>query len=150
MKNNLNIIEVNNETQEQAKKIILEGLAERFGFLDTTLNTDLNNIMLNYVEVGHVFLVGIFGLDVVCTGALLYENNEIGRIARMSVVKELRRQGFAQTLINELEKKALSSGIQKLVLETNRTWVDAINFYKLRGYNEDYKDDIRIHMYKNL
>jgi ribosomal protein S18 acetylase RimI-like enzyme len=68
----------------------------------------------------------------------------------MSVVKELRRQGIAQTLINELEKIALSSGIKKLVLETNITWTNAIIFYKLRGFNEEYKDENRIHMCKNL
>jgi hypothetical protein len=38
------------EIQDKAKEIILEGLEERFVFLDRSLNSDLNDIQENYIS----------------------------------------------------------------------------------------------------
>jgi GNAT superfamily N-acetyltransferase len=146
MREDFMIEDVTEATQEQAKKIILDGLAERFGFLDTTLNPDLNNIVANYIHVGNTFVVGLWNGTPVCTGALIREGETTARIARMSVAKELRRRGFAKRILEELVHKAKRSGYTRLVLETNRSWYDAIVFYKSSGFVEYDLDDTRIHM----
>lgn len=43
------IIAINEAIQERAIAIILEGLEERFGFLDQTLNPDLRDIQHHYI-----------------------------------------------------------------------------------------------------
>jgi GNAT superfamily N-acetyltransferase len=140
------IEDVTEANQEQAKKIILDGLAERFGFLDTTLNPDLNNIVANYSHVGNTFVVGLWSGTPVCTGALIREGETTARIARMSVAKGLRRRGFAKRILEELVDRARRSGYTRLVLETNRSWYDAISFYKSNGFVEYDLDDSRISM----
>jgi GNAT superfamily N-acetyltransferase len=140
------IEDVTEATQEQAKKIILDEIAERFGFLDKTLNPDLNNIVANYSHVGNTFVVGLWSGTPVCTGALIHEGVATARVARMSVMKEFRRRGFARRILEQLVDRAKRQGYIRLVLETNRTWYDAIAFYKSSGFVEYDLDDTRIHM----
>ena len=80
------IEEVSKDTQEDAKLIVLAGLRERFGSLDESLNQDLNEIVLNYSSRGNHFLVGRINTKVICTGALIREEVDTGRIVRMWIV----------------------------------------------------------------
>ncbi|MCZ7673141.1 MAG: hypothetical protein M5U34_41515 [Chloroflexi bacterium] len=43
--------------QAAAKALILAGLAEHWGTLDLSLNSDLNDIQASYVDNGGVFIV---------------------------------------------------------------------------------------------
>ena len=47
--------------QEQARWLILEGLGEHFGYIDETLNPDLDDILHNYIIPGHDFVVACMG-----------------------------------------------------------------------------------------
>lgn len=118
------IEEVRKETQEHAKHIVLDGLKERFGSLDKSLNQDLNEIVLNYNSRGNPFLVGRINTKVVCTGALIHEDVDTGRVVRMSV--------------------------QRIVLETTNSWHDAISFYKKNEYEVFGRNEYEVHMVKNL
>ncbi|MGG3307846.1 MULTISPECIES: hypothetical protein [Paenibacillus] len=118
------IEEVSKETQEHAKHIVLDGLKERFGSLDKSLNQDLNEIVLNYNSRGNPFLVGRINTKVVCTGALIHEDVDTGRVVRMSV--------------------------QRIVLETTNSWHDAISFYKKNEYEVFGRNEYEVHMVKNL
>lgn len=144
------IDEVTEDTQEQAKRVVLSGLEERLGFLNESYNTDLNNIVQNYTNHGDVFLTGTLRSEVICTGALIEERKDVGRIVRMSVLKAYRRKGFARKMLEELEAIARTKKYVKIVLETTNTWSDAIQFYKSNGYIEQTMSDLEIHMEKNL
>lgn len=148
--NDFKIMDVNQTLQEEAKEIILNGLAERFGFLDDTLNPDLNDIQHYYIDKGDIFIVGLYHSTAVCTGALTKEDHATGRIERMSVLKAYRQQGLASIMLLELEKRAKELGYVKLVLETNKSWLDAIQFYKKHGFIEFNIDEQLIHMEKSL
>lgn len=84
----LRIESVNESTQTQAKELILQGLKEHFGFLDTSLNPDINDIIQNYIKQGNIYLVGLLQKEVVCSGALITINENTGKIVRMSVKNE--------------------------------------------------------------
>lgn len=146
----LQIESVTEATQSVAKELILEGLAERFGFIDYSLNPDLNNIVESYIKEGDIFLTGSIQGKVLCTGALIKEETYVGRIARMSVKKVCRRQGFARLMLKSLVVKARAKGYTRLVLETNVDWMNAIQFYISCGFNEMYKENGLIHMTKDL
>jgi ribosomal protein S18 acetylase RimI-like enzyme len=90
-------------------------------------------------------VVGLWRGTPVCTGAYICEGTT-ARITRMSVAKEFRRRGFAKRILEELVDRARRSGYTRLVLETNRSWYDAIAFYKSSGFVEYDLEDTRIHM----
>jgi GNAT superfamily N-acetyltransferase len=131
--------------QEQAKQVILDGLKERWGLLNDSLNSDLNNIVGTYIKQGNSFLVGKLRDIIVCTGALTYEDVNIGRIVRMYVVKRFRKKGLGTLMLQHLVKIAKEKKYQKLVLETSIGWLDAIAFYKKFGFEVYNITDHDIH-----
>lgn len=146
----IEIMPITGQFEKAARQLILDGLEERFGFLDRSFNHDLENIIENYCQDGGVFLIGLHGNTVVCTGALTKEDATAGRIQRMSVEKSHRQTGVAQLMIQALEEKAHQKGYRKLVLETNNEWHSALEFYKKMGYQVDRKDKERSHFLKGL
>lgn len=150
LKPSLQIIPITVQYEEEAKQLILAGLKERFGFLNSSYNLDLLNIIQNYSLGEDVFLIGLQNNIVVCTGALTIENFNTGRIQRMSVKKSYRRAGLAKLMIQALEVSAGKAGYKHVVLETNNDWHSAIEFYKNRGYQLERKDEERSHFLKQL
>ncbi|TMV44998.1 GNAT family N-acetyltransferase [Paenibacillus mesophilus] len=141
---------VQRSNQAEAEEMILEGLKEHFGFLDRSLNPDLRDIMDSYVEAGHIFLVGTLEERVVCTGALKEVDPETGRIVRMSVRKEFRRNGYASLLLGTLERMAAQRGYSSVMLKTIHHWSDAVGFYERMGYSKSGLDGESVTMVKRL
>ena len=75
------------EVSDQAvtRRLILEGLGEHFGFIDETLNPDIDDITAHYIVPGHVFVVVQDGNDIVGKGALALKGEGIGQMVRVSV-----------------------------------------------------------------
>jgi len=118
--------------QMAARAVILAGLEERWGVLDPSLNPDLDDIATHYAA--GVFLVARVEGALVGTGALIPEDEGIGRIVRMSVLRRLRRRGIGTRILCALLDAARRSGYHTLVLETTETWDDAIAFYLSHGF----------------
>ena len=132
--------------QEVARTLILEGLGEHFGNIDESLNPDLDDITASYIAQGHAFVVAQIDENLVGTGALIREDENIGRIARMSVRKQHRRRGVGRALTKHLIKMARGRGFKRLLVETNNDWDDAIGLYKHCGFIEYDLDDVSVHM----
>jgi ribosomal protein S18 acetylase RimI-like enzyme len=122
--------------QENARKLILEGLGEHFGFIDETLNPDVDDIITHYIAPGHVFLVVQNGHGLIGTGALLIKGEGVGQIVRISVHRDYRRKGIGKTIVEHLVKIARQRGLQRLLVETNNDWYHAIGLYKRLGFVE--------------
>lgn len=150
LQQSIQILSVTEQYEEAARQLILDGLEERFGFLDHSFNPDLRNIIQNYSQDGDVFLISLRDNKVVCTGALTKEGATAGRIQRMSVKQSHRRSGLAESMLRKLEETARQLGYKALVLETNNEWHSAIDFYKKMGYQVDWKDEERSHFLKVL
>ncbi len=88
--------------QEQARWLILEGLGEHFGYIDETLNPDLDDILHNYIIPGHVFVVACMGREIVGTGALISLGEGLSEMVRISTRKDYRRRGIGQAIITYL------------------------------------------------
>ena len=147
---------VSPKTAPLARDLILEGLKERFGWLNPTLNPDLQDILRSYTHAGHLFLVGSLNNapgEVICTGALTHETTKRARIMRVSVKKDCRRKGFATTMVSALETHARETGmreIEEILLETTDTWKSAIDFYLALGYRIYEYSEGNCHMKKRL
>ncbi|TNJ65471.1 GNAT family N-acetyltransferase [Paenibacillus hemerocallicola] len=144
------IEQVREDTRDEAAQLILEGLKEHFGFLDTALNPDLRDIMDSYVSAGHIFLVGVLDGRVVCSGALREVDGHTGRIVRMSVRKAFRRNGYASLLLATLERMALQRGYSTVMLKTIHHWSDAVGFYERMGYARSGLEGESVTMAKRL
>jgi putative acetyltransferase len=53
----------------------------------------------------------------------------------MYVQKEYRGRGISKEIIKRLEEEAKNKGIRALILETSRTFNEAVGLYKRMGYN---------------
>ena len=60
--------------QAAARRLILEGLGEHFGAVDETRNPDIDDIAVNYIGRGHLFLVAEDMLGLVGTAALVFDD----------------------------------------------------------------------------
>jgi GNAT superfamily N-acetyltransferase len=122
--------------QEQARWLILEGLGEHFGYIDETLNPDLDDILHTYLRAGHVFVVAYKGRELVGTGALLSHGAGISELVRISTRKDYRRRGIGQTIVTYLVNVARLRGDRRIIVKTNAFWHDAINLYKRLDFVE--------------
>ncbi len=138
MNNNLKIRTFQPSDQQTAQQLILAGLAEHWGTLDPTLNPDLDDIAASYAA--GTFLVAHIDGELVGTGAIVPENGN-GRIVRMSVAEEKRRQGIATVILNHLIQIAQENQYRQIVLETTSTWQDAISFYQRHGFTITHHAD---------
>lgn len=118
--------------QAAVKALVLAGLADHWGFLDPTLNPDLNDIAASYA--GAAFLVARRGEQIVGCGALVPRGNGTGEIVRMSVTRNLRGQGIGRLILAALTERARSLGYRRIVLETTETWQEVVAFYLQCGF----------------
>src|SRR5579872_5319638 len=136
--------------QPAARRLILLGLGEHFGFIDETCNPDIDDIAAHYLASGQTFLVAELDGTLVGTGALLREDAQTGRVVRMSVARDVRRKGIAQALMARLMDIARERGFARLVLETNIDWDDAIGFYQRCGFREYARGEGLTHLALDL
>lgn len=136
------------EDQEEAKQLVLTGLAEHWGVLDSSLNPDLNDISKSYAD--GLFLVARKEGRIVGTGALLQRSQDTAEIMRMSVTSSLRRSGLGSAILQRLCEYAKTKGIQKLVLETTSTWHEVIDFYLNYGFQITHHQDGDTYFVLNL
>lgn len=144
--------------QDAAKDLILQGLGERWGWIDPTLNPDLN-------DIGATFATGVFlvaeipaaevpateaAATLIATGAWLPEDATSVRIVRMSVRRDLRGQGIGRRLLDALLDAAWQRGMPRAVLETTSTWTDAVRFYTRYGFVITHEADGETHMVLDL
>jgi GNAT superfamily N-acetyltransferase len=117
--------------QDAFKSLVLDGMAERWGSVDQSLNPDLDDIDLHYAK--DLVLVALHGARIVGTGILLPRGAD-AEIVRMSVHRDYRRRGIATQLVNELVHLAAEHGVQRIVVETNAKWQEARSLYEGSGF----------------
>lgn len=118
--------------QADARAVILTGLGERFGFIDETLNPDLDDIAVSYRS--GAFLVAECEGRIVGTGALTHETDGVWRLHRMSTAKRHRRHRIGARLLARLVERGHDLGCTRIVLDTNADWHDAIAFYEASDF----------------
>jgi putative acetyltransferase len=124
--------------QVPAKALINAGLGQYFGFIDETLNPDLDDIALSFVQ--GCFLVGEIDGVVVATGGYKPFNAETVKIERVFVDSEFRRLGLASQLFTALVSEAKKDGYKRMVLETTSDWASAIDFWLNNGFQITHVD----------
>ncbi len=143
--------------QAAARRLILDGLGEHFGFIDETLNPDLDEIAAHYIDTGQRFFVAELEGRIVGTAGLHFEPisprmgvGEAARIVRMSVDRSNRRRGIASALVDACRQAAQEHGARELRAFTEPHWPDALGFYTSLGFVEYGRDPIDVHLRLSL
>lgn len=126
----------NANDQSLARALILQGLGEHFGFIDETLNPDLDDIAANYLARGHLFVVAESQQTLVGTGALRVYPDKTGQLVRISTHAAYRRLGIACAICQHLIDSARQRDLLRLIVETNDNWHGAIKLYQNLGFVE--------------
>lgn len=123
--------------QPAARALILSGLGEHWGFIDETLNPDVDDIATHFPpSTADFYVVEDVSGAIIGTAALIRENVNTGRVVRMSVASSARGRGIGKRLVTQLEAAARARGYQRLVCETTHDWTDAIALYTASGFTE--------------
>jgi ribosomal protein S18 acetylase RimI-like enzyme len=136
--------------QFAVRTLILTGLGEHFGFIDETLNPDIDDIATTYLAAGDTFVVVERAGTLIGTGALHVESPEAGSLVRMSVASEARRGGIGRAIVAHLVDDARRRGLRRLTVETNKDWYGAIGLYVACGFREFMQDDESIYLQRAL
>ena len=139
MKPTINLKPFHTTDQPATKALILDGLVEHWGFLDEGKNPDLDDIATSYAD--GTFLVAWQDDEIIGTGAFKPHSATQVEIVRMSVKKELRRQGIGLKILDELCQRAAQAGYEEVILETTETWQDVIEFYLNYGFGITHHQD---------
>jgi ribosomal protein S18 acetylase RimI-like enzyme len=131
--------------QAECRRVILNGLAEHFGFIDESRNPDLDDIQTSYLGAGDDFYVAESDGQIVGTVGLLFEPGR-ARIIRMSVAGSHRRQGVATALLKKCIGVARDRGLPEIVAFTEPHWPDAVGFYISCGFEQFGRDDEDIYL----
>lgn len=136
--------------QAATRQLILEGLGSHFGFIDETMNPDLDDIWQHYVVPGNIFVIAEIEGQIVGTGGLIEEAKGIGRLVRMSVSAHHQRRGIGRMLVQHLIQKGHEQNYLRLLVETNHDWFNAIGLYQSCGFREYARDEESIHFQQKL
>jgi len=131
--------------QEPARNLVLEGLAQHFGQLDRSLNSDLEDIKSSYIDQGHLFLVAVIDGRVVGTGGLIFSDQMRGQLVRVSVIKDLRRNGIGRAIVNHLVSACRQRNLLAIEAETSLSWVEAARLYRSCGFVDLSRDQESIY-----
>lgn len=137
--------------QVAVRALVLDGLRERWGpAFDAGFNSDLDDIIGNYVSQGaEVVVIDVAG-RVAATGTLRPEPGDRGRIVRMSVARERRREGLGRAVVDELIERARRRGMAAVVVMTDTPWSSAVALYRACGFAEVGRDNTDTHFAMTL
>lgn len=125
------------DDQGAAKRLVNEGLGERFGFVDESFNPDLDDIAAHYLARRHAFIVAERDGELIGTGGLVVaRDGESGQMVRVSVRRDLRGQGVGRALVEHLLGVARAAGLRRVWMETNAGWGSAVRLYEGCGFRQ--------------
>jgi diamine N-acetyltransferase len=127
-------------------------LAQLIFELDKDLRQRYGDAVIHGIDLGKaddsgvIFVLGTYGKQTTCCGALRPFNNESVELKRMFVRKQFRGKGFSKKLYYFLETLAREKSFRQVILETGEKQHEAIGLYRSLGFTPidkfgEYVDD---------
>lgn len=143
---------------DTVRRLILDGLAQRFGAADEALNPDLNALWDHYSREAVTFVVAVDGGRIIGCGALVREPGaaSTARIVRVSVAADAQGRGLGRAISQRLLDSARAAGFSQVVVETNDDWDSALRLYRSLGFQESRRETnpafgfVEVHMFLDL
>lgn len=132
--------------QHAVRSLVLQGLGEHFGCIDETMNPDMDDVDANYIQPGHLFILAEVDGQLAGTGALKTVAPGVAQMVRVSVCSAQRRRGIGRAIVTQLVQSARQRRYERVLVETNNDWSDAIGLYRSCGFGEYARDDVSVYM----
>lgn len=132
--------------QAAVRMLVLQGLGEHFGCIDETMNPDMDDVDANYIQPGHLFILAEVDGQLAGTGALKTVAPDVAQMVRVSVCSAQRRHGVGRAIVTQLVQAARQHQFERVLVETNNDWPDAIGLYRSCGFGEYARDDVSVYM----
>lgn len=136
----------NKPDQQAARRLILKGLGEYFGYINTSINPDIDDIWATYVQSGHLFVIADIAGEIAGTGGLMIHPDRTGQLVRMSVDTKFRRKGIGRAIVNHLLKIGGEHSLERFIVETHRGWDNARKLYQHCGFQIYQEDNESIYL----
>lgn len=134
------------DDQDAVRTLVLEGLRERWGdVFDPTRNEGLDDIHATYVTRGAEVVVVESQGRVIATGTLTPDEGDTGRIVRVSVARDHRREGIGREVVAELIARARRRAMTEVRVSTDTPWLSAVALYRSCGFEEIGRDSTDTH-----
>lgn len=125
--------------QPMVRRLVLDGLGERWGYVDERLNSDLDDIASTYGS--GLTLTAWIGAVLVGTGSLVPRGEGRAEVLRMSTAAPYRGRGIATRVLRDLLDDASRREVRTVVLETAAAWHDARSMYERNGFVLEREED---------
>jgi putative acetyltransferase len=124
------------QIEKPDKKEIVDLIGQLDDFLNSLYPPACNHLLdiKTLMQPDIMFLTAKVGHRYVGCGAIRIVRRQYGEIKRMFVLPEERGKGIGYTILSELEKTALQSGLNLLRLETGVRQSAAVRFYEQFGF----------------
>jgi GNAT superfamily N-acetyltransferase len=135
--------------QDAVRALVLQGMAERWGeAFRPDANPDVDDIYDSYVARGAEVLVAERAGAIVGTGTLVEVDAATGRVRRMAVRPDQRRQGLGRALVAALIDRSRARGHSQLLVSTDPPWTEAIALYRSCGFQliDEIADEVHFTM----
>ena len=134
--------------QQAVRQLVLAGLGHRFGSIDETINSDLDDIAASYLNEGATFLVLVYANRIIACGALTIEDyqEKIGRIERVSVAESYQGKKLGSHITEQLITAAQQRHMTEILVETNEDWYDALHLYQKYQFKPYKHEHGEVHM----
>lgn len=145
-KNKVNVIQCHNTDK---LRVFLEKVDKTLP-VPLSSRVDLDSYAKKVITNGSVLAVE--SDSEICAASLFYCNNEINRTAYITLLAtdpNYKRNGFAETLLDETEAFCKKRGMNVVELDTEKTNTIAISLYSKNGYIIDSVSP-KVHMKKRL
>ena len=132
--------------QAAVRMLVLQGLGEHFGCINETMNPDMDDVNANYIQLGHLFTLAEVEGQLAGTGALKTVAPGVAQMVRVSVCSAQRRRGIGRAIVTQLVQAARQRQFERVLVETNNNWSDAIGLYRSCGFHEYARDEVSVYM----
>lgn len=112
----------------------IEGFA--LGMSQQQDEADLVDVENVYLRGNGEFLLGFVDDRLVAMGGFQRLSDDLAELRRMRISRDLQGRGCGTSLLRQLERNALQSGVRTLRLETASRRPLTLQFYRKHGYQE--------------
>lgn len=127
----ISVIEYNKKYKSDVLALIKKVLFEIFGSKPKKLE-----IEKGFTQKGSKLLLAKDNDKIIGISGILRQNDSVGRIKKMYILKDYRNKGLGQKLFDKIRKFAKKNKYKRLILSTTPEMQSAIHFYQKNGFKE--------------